>query len=161
MWSVFYFFLFFRNEKYNPITCAILIHRNRLNFTKALIILRFRSEEYFIVFRHNFFFFFSCISTIFIWFNHYFLSISAKMLWFLSVIGYRCFGLQHFPGNWVSSLLRSSWRKWNYFHRACRSFDTAFVHRGDNRNARTQTRDTVSVAYSPLFIPPLLDRREK
>lgn len=31
----------------------------------------------------------------------------------------------------------------------------------DNRNARTQTRDTVSVAYSPLFIPPLLDRREK
>lgn len=58
MWSVFYFFLFFRNEKYNPITCPILIHRNRLNFTKALIILRFRSEEYFIVFRHNFFFFF-------------------------------------------------------------------------------------------------------
>lgn len=151
---LFLFFPFFRNKKYNP---PILIHRNRLNFTKVLIILRFRLEEYFIVFRHEFLFF-CCVSTIF---NHYFLSISAKMLWFLYRLS--LFRPSTFSRQLIFFIASFELEKMKLFSSRVSIVWYGFcTQRRSNRNARTQTPLALLILLLYLFLsPPLLDRREK
>lgn len=143
---LFLFFPFFRNKKYNP---PILIHRNRLNFTKVLIILRFRLEEYFIVFRHEFLFF-CCVSTIFIVQPLFSFHFRQDVMVPLSAIVVSAFNI--FPAiDFLHCFVRVGENEIIFIARVDRLIRVLYT---EAIESKCSNADTVSVAYSaPLFIP--------